>query len=37
MLMLRGYSRLIGIALLSLGVFLIVAPFLWVRAAVLQV
>jgi multiple sugar transport system permease protein len=30
MLVLHGVSRLIGITLLSLGVFLIVAPFLWV-------
>ncbi|MDR7034922.1 carbohydrate ABC transporter permease [Mesorhizobium sp. BE184] len=30
MLVLRGYSRLAGIALLSLGVFVILAPFLWV-------
>jgi multiple sugar transport system permease protein len=30
MLVLQGASRLIGIALLSLGVLLIVAPFLWV-------
>ncbi len=30
MLDLRGTSRLIGIALLGLGVFIIVAPFLWI-------
>ncbi len=30
MLVLRGYSRLAGIALLGLGVFVILAPFLWV-------
>ncbi|WP_127903904.1 carbohydrate ABC transporter permease [Solirhodobacter olei] len=30
MLVLRGYSRIVGILLLALGVFIIVAPFLWV-------
>lgn len=30
MLVLRGYSRAVGIVLLALGVFVIVAPFLWV-------
>ncbi|MBV1708077.1 MAG: carbohydrate ABC transporter permease [Hyphomicrobiales bacterium] len=30
MLVLRGYSRLIGIFLLTLSAFIIVAPFLWV-------
>jgi multiple sugar transport system permease protein len=30
MLRLRGYSKAVGIAMLALGAFLIVAPFLWV-------
>ena len=30
MLVLRGYSRIIGILLLALGVFIIIGPFLWV-------
>lgn len=30
MLVLRGYSRVLGVGMLCLGVFLIVAPFLWV-------
>lgn len=30
MLVLRGWSKLVGMGLLALGVFLIVAPFLWV-------
>ncbi|MDB5554050.1 MAG: transporter permease [Rhizobium sp.] len=30
MLVLRGYSKIIGYALLALGVFIIIGPFLWV-------